>query len=182
MMRIPWKTIMLGLLWLLPKTGGCFFEPPTVPQAWYWVTFTDKAGTAGSLERPAELLSPRALARRARLGIPIDSLDLPVSTRYLRRLRQEGAFILHTSRWLNAATVRLAKARAEEIGRLPFVGSVVRVAPWKSDMMEVKAVGELVAPGDAQPDVAPPNSGLSMLGGDSLHALGWKGQGMPSLK
>ena len=44
----------------------------------YRVTLRDKSLTTYSLDRPHEFLSERALERRNRQGIGIDSTDLPV--------------------------------------------------------------------------------------------------------
>ncbi|MCB0778492.1 MAG: hypothetical protein KDC03_02925, partial [Flavobacteriales bacterium] len=54
----------------------------TGPQR-YRVRFTDKGNTPFSLEQPEAYLSPRALERRQRQGIAVDSLDLPVDPAYI---------------------------------------------------------------------------------------------------
>lgn len=90
----------------------------------YLVTFDDKSGSSYSTDRPWEFLSPRALERRWRAGIVVDSTDLPVSRHYLDQLKNAGARIHHTSRWLNAATVVADSATAV---RLAAIGGVGRV-------------------------------------------------------
>lgn len=95
-------------------------------QATYWVQFTDKAGTPYSLDAPAEYLSPRALERRARQSIPIDSLDLPVDPQYIQALHAACQFeLLNVSKWMNAVTIRSTDTLAlDTLGLLPFVGEV----------------------------------------------------------
>lgn len=45
----------------------------------YFVQFSDKLGTPYSLSRPEDFLSERAILRRQKYSIAIDSTDLPVS-------------------------------------------------------------------------------------------------------
>ena len=56
----------------------------------YRVALKDKAGTAFTLENPKEFLSERALERRNRQQLPVDSTDLPVSAVYLSELVKMG--------------------------------------------------------------------------------------------
>lgn len=84
----------------------------------YFVAFADKAGS----ERIA--LSPAALELRQAHHIAIDSLDYAVSSSYLDSLRSAGAEVLHTSRWMNGATVKATPATAEHIAAYPFVLSI----------------------------------------------------------
>jgi hypothetical protein len=71
----------------------------------YLVEFRDKAQNGFQLSRPSEFLSARALDRRERQGIAIDSSDLPVTELYLDSLKRMGFEVLCTSRWLNSAIV-----------------------------------------------------------------------------
>jgi hypothetical protein len=71
----------------------------------YLVEFRDKAHNEFQLSRPSEFLSQRALDRRERQGIEIDSSDLPVTNLYLDSLQRMGFDVLCTSRWLNSAIV-----------------------------------------------------------------------------
>lgn len=81
----------------------------------YFVAFADKAGT----DRIA--LSPTALEMREAHHITIDSLDYAVSATYLDSLRSTGADVLHTSRWMNGATVKADSAMIKRIAAYPFV-------------------------------------------------------------
>ena len=85
------------------------------------VFFFNKYGTTASLSRPAELLSERALARRKRYKIALDSLDIPVSPYYLAQLHNQGYTILNTSRWLNEALVLADSVGEAQLKTLPFV-------------------------------------------------------------
>lgn len=69
----------------------------------YWVQFNTKEGTPFSIDRPGEFLSARALLRRAREQIEIDSTDLPVNPVFVDSLGSLGFYVKHTSRWMNGA-------------------------------------------------------------------------------
>jgi hypothetical protein len=97
----------------------------TAPDTW-WVRFTDKAATPHSLDQPEHYLSPQAIARRQRQGIPLDSLDLPVVPAYVEALRAAGGItVLNRSRWFNAVTIRSTDSLAlDTLHLLPFVAEV----------------------------------------------------------
>ena len=97
----------------------------------YWVGFRDKAGTPYSVERPGEFLGERALARRARLHVGIDSLDLPVNPACLEAVRQAGGRVWGVSKWLNGAIVFSDTAMDEALAALPCVGEVTALG-WGS--------------------------------------------------
>ncbi len=71
----------------------------------YWVVFTDKEGTSGTLDNPSAYLSERALQRREKQGIALDSLDLPVSVVYRDSIVRLGGRLIHQSRWHNGITI-----------------------------------------------------------------------------
>ena len=69
------------------------------------VMLRDKNGTPFSLERPREFLSRKAVERRKRQNLPVDSTDLPVNPAYLDLLAIDGIKVVGTSRWHNSALV-----------------------------------------------------------------------------
>lgn len=89
----------------------------------YIVQFTDKKGTTHTLANPATYLSAKALERRTKQHITIDSTDLPVSAAYLDSLRAISTVtILNTSKWLNQVLIRTTDAAAlAKINSFPFV-------------------------------------------------------------
>ncbi len=92
----------------------------------YWVRFTTKAGTPFDLAQPEDYPSPRALERRARYGIAIDSTDLPIDPAFLNELLAWGDFrIVNRSKWNNAVTIRTTDTLALDTLHLaPFVAQV----------------------------------------------------------
>ena len=123
-------------------------------------TLADKQGSAYSLDHPGRWLSHKAIERRRRQGLPLDSTDLPVSARYLRemerwanqggRLRDSSAAqtteaapesrhrrkrpdwqIVGTSRWQNTVLVRSSDTTLlRGLAGLGFVSEARQV--WES--------------------------------------------------
>ena len=88
----------------------------------YVVHFTDKNGTGYTIDNPEEFLSPRALERRSRQNIAIDSLDLPVNPSYLQHLKEAGLSVRNSSKWKNCASVD-ADHEITDWSPFPFVKS-----------------------------------------------------------
>lgn len=90
------------------------------------VQFKNKANNSFSLTNPSQYLSPKALARRTRFNIAIDSTDLPVTQRYIDSVRLAGnVIILNKSKWLNQVLIQSTDAAAlSKIRNMPFVQSV----------------------------------------------------------
>ena len=134
--------------WL--KTAGAGETTPV------WVFFTDRgnlsaAGTEAEIGRVASTFDRAAVERRlrARPGRPFDQADLPVHRPYLDALKQEGAALISSSKWLNAAAVRADAGQIEAIACLPFVRQLRRVSgsiggPGEPDLGEAPPAGEAV--------------------------------------
>lgn len=149
----------------------------------YWVGFKSKASTSYSIYRPEAFLSARALDRRMRQGIQIDSLDLPVSPSALNALVAMGGEIHGVSKWLNGAVVKLAGGEAA-LRKLNFVktvegvgfsravgGSYVRSRTKRTlkGKDEYKRIKYFYGKGNNQ---------ITMLNGHYLHKMGAEGQSM----
>ena len=81
---------------------------------YYWVQFNTKANTPYSISSPEYYLSQRAIERRQRQNIPIDSTDLPVNPEFIDSLISLGFYVKHTSRWMNGAIAILDTSIAIE--------------------------------------------------------------------
>lgn len=154
----------------------------------YWIEFTDKNNSPFSISNPAAYLSQRAIQRRQRQGIPIDSTDLPVNPAYLDSLIAKGATVRHKSKWLNGATIEVPNAQIlANIQALPFVrGSRKngRVAYSRPQNDDIKLLGSVENSPMMRIDrLTNADYGVSynqirMHNGDVLHNLGYRGQGM----
>ena len=72
----------------------------------YWVQFKDKDAENYSIQKPEEFLSPLAIEKRAKFGIPITEEDIPVSRKLIVTVLtlDSTAVLLTTSKWHNGAT------------------------------------------------------------------------------
>lgn len=151
-------------------------------EAQYMVFFADKDSTAYSPERPLEFLSERAVTRKSRLQIPITYGDIPVSSTYLTQLKDAGAEVYYTTRWMNGALVQLSPEELAQVIQLPFVTSHELVKPvGRSDSRKAgSSYGESSA---VHKKVSDEKSLLNegqnnMLGIQTMHEKGFNGEGM----
>lgn len=181
----------LTLIFLL----SLFVHAANAQYSRYIVRFKDKGTNPFSLSNPSQYLSARALERRTRYNIAVDSTDLPVTPRYLDSLRNAGAVtILNTSKWLNQVGIRTTDASAiAKINALPFVLSTTAVA--SRNVLENTPVNkQLNPPGNNDLDPAAGNYTARILAdkydygvahgqvhihrGEFLHNHGFTGAGM----
>lgn len=139
------------------------------PAQWQRVHFQDKGEKASWVDTPERFLSPRSLKRRADQNIPLRIADVPVSDRYLDRLKAAGVKIHMTSRWFNYALTW---------GPLP---PVVEQWPEVEKVEEVRngvmaAAGRQAVAGSLNYGAA--RNQIEMLKGEQLHQDDFTGQGM----
>lgn len=176
------KTILfMGLLLLCAAARAQKVAFPGGPTYLYRVELKDKKGTKYSLRKPEKFLSEKALKRRERQGLKVDSTDLPLSAKYIDALNKEGYEVVGGSKWNNTALVRLKDTlRAPQMAALPFVKGVrcvfkspdsiraQRVAVLKTDSTKV-VEGEPYGRAKSQ---------IEQLDGIRLHDAGYRGKGM----
>jgi hypothetical protein len=161
----------------------------------YIVQFTDKATNQFSLQQPWQYLSARALDRRDRFQINIDSTDLPITQRYIDSVLAAGnVTFLNSSKWLNQIAIFTTDAAAiAKINSFPFVNQNTAVAPRYTDQRAAREKFE-TAETPIPTNFAAPATGTESLTaafnygwsngqvkihkGDFLHNLGFQGQGM----
>jgi subtilisin family serine protease len=150
----------------------------------YWVQFTDKDNSPYSIDNPEAYLSPRALQRRANLGIGIDEYDIPVNPQYLQAVADCGAELLNPSKWLNGVSVHVTNPSViEAINALGFV-EVVRNCPNDPKAQELKErwmVNE-IKPVEAIRGYRDYYGGgstqIKQINGTALHDSGYQGEGV----
>ena len=146
----------------------------------YWVKLKDKIGTPFQVSNPEAFLSQRSIDRRVKQHIPIDPTDLPVSSVYLDNLKRLGLQVVHTSKWLNGATVRTSDTTLmKTIAALPFVQSVQLTKPSNV----IKSAHLKFNEPEENTIIAPAQYGnsynqLSQLNGQYLHNKGFRGRGI----
>jgi serine protease AprX len=94
------------------------------------IRFKNKNGTAFSLTNPAAYLSAKAISRRAKYKIAVDSTDLPVKSAYIDSIRGvPNVTILNSSKWLNQVCIKTNDPAAlAKINSFSFVKSSAPVA------------------------------------------------------
>ncbi len=167
------------------------------------VQLKDKKGTAFTLANPSAYLSPKALARRIKQKLSIDSTDLPLSAAYLDSIRSvQGVRIINVSKWLNQVLIQadtpFTAAALAKINSFPFVKVTNVIAPrrkpideepinqkFKEHIYPVKEPNPLInrANRSAQTSNVTLNYGNSfnqihIHEGEYLHDQGFSGQGM----
>lgn len=147
----------------------------------YRICLTDKKATTYSLKEPEKFLSQKAIERRKRQKLSVDSTDLPVCSRYVDEIRRLGVRVLVTGKWENFVTVSCNDTLlAERMAALPFVRSVEKV--WTAPKgMPVAASRDSV---ENHPRIYADSlygaaiTQIQMSHGDKLHEAGFCGQGM----
>src|SRR6478609_7267065 len=141
----------------------------------YVVYLKDKNGTPFSITSPNQFLSQRSIDRRVRQKIEITAEDLPITPDYRAQLKATGASVFFSSKWLNCILVEATPALVTTITSLPFVSKVELVAPGKKlnagRVKKFKKVKETSA-------IPATNTQLSMIGIDSMHLDGFRGEGI----
>ncbi len=149
----------------------------------YRLHLTDKDGSTVCA------LTERAMQRRERQSIAIDSADFCIPSRYLEALANEGWQIVTRSRWLNTVVVRRADGEAiaaEAFAAMPFIGRVEQIGGEIGALANVSRIAPAAArnklemsektfSADDTDDFRRP---IVELHGDMLHAAGFRGEGM----
>lgn len=158
---------------------------PDGKQYMYRVELRDKRPSAALLSQPQLFLSAKSLERRRRQGISVDSLDLPVGQAYVEEIeRRAHVSVVSRSRWNNSVVALTRDTTAlDRLRQLPFVTAarLVWISPdsipehgprpkWHSEL-ELRDTTIHSPYGGAAHQ-------LEMLGGTTLHARGFRGQGM----
>lgn len=149
----------------------------------YRISLKDKAATTYSLEQPEAFLSEKAIERRRKQNLPIDSTDLPVCRKYVDEIRRQGVKIVVTGKWENFVTVSCNdSALVERIAALPFVRKTEKVwiAPGGDGPFMATERDSLINRPSVHPDsiYGPAVDQIRLSNGDKLHEEGFKGQGM----
>jgi hypothetical protein len=182
------RSCRTGQKWVLIL--GCLIGPMTAfgQNARYFIQFTDKNNSPYAVSRPTEFLSQRAIDRRVRQQIAVTVRDLPVNPAYVRAVRQTGARVWYTSRWMNAALVEADATTLSRLRGLPFVVQastderVTEALPTETLRTGRQPTSPAAAPmgrtGQAPDPAAYGVSAtqLGMMGVNTMHQLGYTGK------
>jgi hypothetical protein len=161
------------LRWLLVFLPICGFGQ----SLWLEVQFVDKPILSAEYRDAAAFLSPRAIARRERLGIPVTPEDFPVNKSYIHTIEALAQTqIRYALKWSNSVVILVHQDALQNIHSLPFVAKtriIGKLNPSRGSNIPDKFEQELLKAnyGDAWPQVG-------MLGVNRLHLMGYTGSGI----
>lgn len=139
----------------------------------FFVQFADKAGSN------VVCLSPTAIEMREARSIAIDSLDYEVSPIYLDSLRTLGATVMHTSRWINGATVEASNETIKTIEQCSFIDTIFLTRTNKDDFTNSSvSLNKRKVEKEVVTDELGSNGQINQLNLTPLHQLGFKGKGI----
>ena len=148
----------------------------------YRVSLKDKEGTAYSVDNPQAFLSERAIERRNRQQLPVDSTDLPLSSVYMEELKGMGAKLVTSSKWNNTVVLEVTDTLLmDEVLKKSFIGHVKKVwmqpdnTPARNRQRKKEVTNDVKESGYHYGKAF---RQISIHGGDSLHAIGFTGKGM----
>ena len=159
----------------------------------YVVKLKNKGGTPFTFANPNAYLSQRAIDRRTRYGIAIDSTDLPCTPAYITQIRNvPNVTVLNVSKWLNAVSIQTSDANAiTTINAFPFVVSTTGVAAKIGPPEPDGKFGMESIEGPVPPQTqrltgtmdffnygATSFNEIHLHNGEFLHNIGLRGQGM----
>jgi len=142
------------------------------------VFFKDKQGTPFQIDQPLDFLSPRAIARRAKHGLAIDSSDLPVSPQYVDDIKALAIETFFTTKWMNGVIVQMTADKISEVLALPYVDTVEFVAPGVLLAQAAETSGSSIAVTSPADIPEPTRLQNEMIGIDQMHADGFFGEGV----
>ncbi len=173
----------LSLIIFLSISSICAFSQADT--LLYLVLFSDKNNSPYSLQTPENFLSQKSIDRRAKQGISLDILDLPVDPAYLSQLDAiEGLSIKYSTKWLNGAVISFNNPSVlTEVESLPFTSLPLALKSRESNPKELLPSQELESRSQL------PLSSVSNIYGESfnqialhrghlLHEAGYTGKGV----
>ncbi len=148
----------------------------------YRVYLKDKKGSPYTLDQPEKFLSARAIERRNRQKIKIDSTDIPVSPVYKKVFAEKELEIVGQSKWNNTVLLRLRNTKAlKAITLLPFVKDVRKVFESPDSIKEKTRSRVLSKYRNLEGDFGEYGTAenqIDAMNGLYLHQNGYKGDGM----
>lgn len=172
------KLLLLSFLFIISLR--CLSQQSTYYR--YWVQFTDKKNSLYSIDKPQEYLSVKAILRREKQNIKIDSTDLPIKPDYIDSVLSKGAILRNRSKWLNGITIAVTDPSAiKKIKSLPFVKKIEntynpnipgeKIKTERKTFFRKKVINANNGYGNAFDQI-------NMHNGWWLHKAGYKGEGM----
>lgn len=148
-----------------------------------WVYFADKPNADAQLNNPTTILTQRAIDRRQKQGISLDTRDAIIEPSYYNAVNSaSGITIMAKSKWLNAVHVRGTEAAIKNLeNSLSFIASI----DFANKLLNDRSIGQQQQGNhlnklETHQDFNYGNATnqVEMLNGDYLHEQGFTGEGM----
>jgi subtilisin family serine protease len=138
------------------------------------------------MDEPEKFLSQAAIARRTKFGIPIDSLDLPVTASYIYNISRRGVDVVYPSKWMNGVVVR---TKVQDSARIFlnawYVKKVIYLgqnqAEWSGKSGSKSEINNSLSTKQIQIDTEAYGKSfrqINMLNGLPIHQLSNRGKGI----
>lgn len=196
---MQYKRIVFTLLVVL-VAGGISVKGQIIKK--HFIYLADKANSPYSIDKPSEFLSKRSLERRQKQNIKITTKDLPVNPTYITQIKNTGATVWYSSRWMNAVLIEASDATLAAVKKLSFIKNTTvldngrkredgskeikrkrrkrKTRKKKRNKLASKesqrTTQEIVIDSDA--DYGNSLTQASIIGADIMHKEGYKGKGM----
>ena len=165
------KNILLLIAFLL--FNYCFSQEHA------WVYFKDKPDATTFLANPLTMLSQKALDRRSKQNINLDSKDIPIAITYINTIKNAiGIKVKAKSKWLNALHITGSEIDINALTSLSFVDNVEFAANnLNSTTVLVKQTNNKFEV-KTNFNYGSSTNQIEMLNGDFLHEQDFTGAGM----
>lgn len=140
----------------------------------------DKGNPGYTIDKPEQFLSSKAIERRDKQGIAIDSTDFPIDPAYINAIKQTGVTIAAQSKWVKTITVHTKDSSVvKQLSTLTFVDTTLLVRKGVMFPMPTDSVRAINTPITPEPDVyGQAFTQIHMHNGELLHNEGFTGKGM----
>ncbi|MGQ7946896.1 S8 family serine peptidase [Flavobacterium sp. WC2509] len=148
-----------------------------------WVYFKTKNNSQSYFDTPLLMLSQRALDRRIRQSIPLDSKDIPIDKSNINQIKAvSGITVMAQSKWLNALHIRGTEAVINSLKSLNIVDKVDfanKALNSTSKIASASKTKSIVKVLETQVNFTYGSSAnqIQMLHGDILHQQNYTGSG-----
>lgn len=148
-----------------------------------WVYFNAKNNSQSYYDDPLLMLSQRAIDRRTRQNIALDSKDIPIDKSYINQIKLvSGITYMAKSKWLNALHIRGTETAINSlksfafVDKIDFANKALNLTGKKTSVAKMKVINKVL---ETQVDFAYGSSAnqIQMLHGDVLHQQNYTGSG-----
>lgn len=148
-----------------------------------WVYFNVKNNSQSYYDNPLQMLSQRAIDRRTKQNISLDSKDIPIDVSLINQIKGvSGITVMAKSKWLNALHIRGTQLAINSLKSFSFVDKIdfanksLNMTGKKAAVNKMKAVNKELG---IKVDFTYGSSAnqIQMLHGDVLHQQNYTGSG-----